>query len=75
MTKVASAVAIDAQTVVESAGATFVAEREGVVYFRADDGMTISLYAFALRSIDDVELALKSHRERVLDFEPLLPTK
>jgi hypothetical protein len=61
------------KTLVESAGAEYVAERNGIVYFRSVDGVTISLYAFALRSIDDVELALKATREPVVDFPPLLP--
>jgi len=41
---------------------------ENVIYFRDPrDGKTISLYVDALRSVEDVRAALKSHRERVLD--------
>jgi hypothetical protein len=64
------------KTLVESAGAEYVAERDGVVYFRAcDDCATISLYAFALRSTEDVRLALKARLEPVADFPPLLPSE
>jgi hypothetical protein len=64
----------DYKRLVESAGAEFVAVRNGTVFFLdPQDRARLSLYVHALRSIDDVHLALKNHREPALGFEPLLP--
>jgi hypothetical protein len=60
---------------VEDAGAELVGVKNGTVYFLdPQDRARLSLYVHALRSVDDVVLALKAHREPTHDFEPLLPT-
>jgi hypothetical protein len=53
------------QNIVEEAGAEFVHIKDGLVVFRAgpNEG-PISLYPDALRSTEDVRLALKNYRER-----------
>jgi hypothetical protein len=65
----------DHRTICECAGAEYIrTDANGVVFFRCrESGRTLSLYAFALRSPDDVRFALKNVREPVFDFEPLLP--
>ncbi len=64
------------KTLVEGAGAQFIDVRGNVVRFRdPETGTLLSLYTFALRSIEDVRLALKSVREPVVPFDPLLPTE
>lgn len=53
------------QNIVEEAGAEFVHLKDGVVVFRAGPNEDpISLYPYALRSVVDVQLALKNARER-----------
>jgi hypothetical protein len=53
------------QELVEKAGAEFLGLRDGQVCFRAGPDESIcKLYPFALRSITDVALALKSSRDR-----------
>ena len=50
-------------------------DANGVVWFRCKEtGKMLSLYAIAVRSPEDIALALKSVREpQVKDFEPLEP--
>lgn len=61
--------------IVKSAGAEFVEQRGGSIFFRDPlDGKVISLYENACRDEDEVRRALKSHREIVRDFPPLIPT-
>jgi hypothetical protein len=60
---------------VERAGGIFVGVNDGAVLFRASpDSPVCSLYPFALRSVTDVQLALKSVAERKKEsqweFEP-----
>jgi hypothetical protein len=58
---------------VERGGAVFVGIRgDSVVFTDHETHATLTLYKHALRSIEDVELALKSVREPVVGFEPLL---
>jgi hypothetical protein len=53
---------------VESNGARYIGERDGIIYFRADDGPFISLYSFACTP-ENVRLALKNVREPTEPFE------
>jgi hypothetical protein len=60
---------------VSEAGAEYIGVCDGSVRFRdPETGVVLSLYTHALRSVEDVRLALKASREPVVDFEPLLPT-
>jgi hypothetical protein len=55
----------DFKILVERGGAQFVGVADGCVRFRAAaDKPILSLYRFAIRSSQDVELALKAERER-----------
>ena len=62
------------KTLVESAGATFIAVKDGCVFFRDGEGPTLSLYSFACTP-ENIRLCLKNAREPVVGFEPLLPTE
>jgi hypothetical protein len=54
----------DYRELVEKAGAFFLYERDGEIYFRDGvNGPTLRLYASSCRTVDDVVLALKSSRE------------
>lgn len=56
---------------IEQAGAEFVAVRgESVFFLDPVSGKSLSLYTWACRSLADIELALKSAREKNLEFEP-----
>jgi hypothetical protein len=50
---------------IERAGAELVGVKDGEILFRADaDSPVCRLYPFAIRSIVDVQLALKAEREK-----------
>jgi len=50
---------------IERAGAKFVGLKSSAVLFRADENSPIcSLYSWVLKNVGDVELALKSEREK-----------
>ena len=56
---------------ISQAGGHFVAVRGNSVLFTDRlTGTSVSLYTWACRSLADVELALKSAREKNLEFEP-----
>jgi hypothetical protein len=51
--------------IIKKAGAEFLGLRDGQVSFRADaDSPVCRLYPYALRSVVDVELAIKSAKEK-----------
>ena len=59
---------------IEQAGAEFLAVRGGCVFFSDPvSGKSLSLYVFACRSVQDVELSLKGAREKILEFQPWTP--
>jgi hypothetical protein len=59
-----------------AAGAEFLGARDGVVRFRdRQTGCVLTLYARALRSVEDVRLALKSARDPVVGFQPIEKTE
>jgi hypothetical protein len=63
------------QLIIE-AGAEYLGEQYGTVRFRdRETGRVLTLYARALKTADDVLMALKAAREPVVGFEPLEPTK
>jgi hypothetical protein len=68
---------MDYQQIIEAAGAEYIGVRGNSVLFRDPlaGGVVLSLYCFALRSVRDVELALKNAREKVFDFESLHPAE
>lgn len=68
---------VDHRLMCEIAGAEYLkTDAGGVVWFKCrESGKVLSLYAFAMRSPDDVKLALKAVREPVEDFAPLLPAE
>lgn len=67
-------VELNFKAIIEQSGGVFLGVRNGSVFFRARDGVdTLSLYCSACTSAN-VALALKSWRERVTDFPPLMPT-
>lgn len=60
---------------VERGGARFIGiVGDSVRFADPRDGAVMSLFLFALRSTEDVRLALKSHRESLREFAPLQPT-
>jgi hypothetical protein len=64
------------QKLILEAGAEYIGTRGDSVVFRDPQTLTtLSLYTHALRTVHDVRLALKSAREPVVGFEPLLPTE
>jgi hypothetical protein len=66
----------DAEKLVLEGGGVYLETRGGNVRFRdPQSGAVLTLYTHALRSVKDVRLALKSAREPVVGFEPLLPTE
>jgi hypothetical protein len=60
---------VNYRKIVEAAGGTFLELRGNVVRFAAEPGgPTLSLYTYALKSVTDVQLAVKHFREsRELD--------
>jgi hypothetical protein len=65
-----------ARGIVEAAGAEFVSISGNVVTIKdLVSGRKLQLYDSALRTVEDVRSALRSIGEKVLGFEPLLPTK
>jgi hypothetical protein len=60
---------VDYKKIVEAAGGLFVGVRDNVVRFKAEpEGATLSVYTYALKSVTDVQLAMKHFREsRKLD--------
>ena len=55
---------IDCREVIERAGAVYLGVKDGSVRFRdPETDSVLSLYIFACRTTEDVELALKSARE------------
>ena len=55
----------------EIGGAEYLKTSHGVVFFRVrEDGATLRLWAWALKSPLDVELAVKNHLEPTSDYEP-----
>jgi hypothetical protein len=64
----------DYRLLVEAAGARYCGQDNRVVYFKdPKDDFTMSLYCFALRSPEDVAMAIRSHQNQVRDFPPLEP--
>lgn len=62
----------DYRLMVEVAGARYLGTCDHVIVFQdPEDNAVLRLYEFALRSPEDVALALKNHREPVVGFEPL----
>jgi hypothetical protein len=62
---------MDYRKTVEEAGGRFVGVvGDSVLFTDPVSGRSLSLYIKALRSVADVELALKSAREKNLEFEP-----
>jgi hypothetical protein len=62
----------DYRLMCELAGARYLGTCDHVVIFQdPQDDFVMKLYAFALRSPEDVKAALKNHREPVVGFEPL----
>jgi hypothetical protein len=62
--------------IIENAGARYIGTADGVVYFSdCESGHVLRLYCHALRSVDDVLLALKASREPVVEFAPLERTE
>lgn len=59
------------EELISQAGARFVGlVGNSVLFIDPVTGESLRLYTWALRSLRDVELALKSAREKSLDFEP-----
>ena len=55
---------------VELGGGRYIGTCDNVVMFvDPRDGKTLQLFTIALRSPEDVALALKNHREPIQDFE------
>jgi hypothetical protein len=58
--------------IIEAAGAKFLSiEGNAVVIQDKVTGKKIQVYTSALRSVDDVRMALKAAREKVRDFPPM----
>lgn len=66
----------NAEKLVLEGGGEYLGLRGGNVRFRdPQTGAVLTLYVYALRTVHDVRLALKSAREPVVGFEPLFPTE
>lgn len=60
----------DVRKIIEAADAVFLHVDSRSVYFRdPKDGAVLSLYLTACRCTEDIQFALKAHREPVANFE------
>jgi hypothetical protein len=57
---------VDFRLLVSLGGGIYCGQDHGVVYFKAKpSGDTLRLFAFAVKSPDDIRLAIKAHEEKL----------
>jgi len=67
---------VNYQEIIEAAGARFGGVRGDSVFFSdPETGARLSLYLGACRSVEDVRLALKAGRDKIVVFSRLEPTE